>query len=319
MALSGRRFQNDKTRLRMKPIVSVIIPSYNCAKYLPEALDSVVAQTYQDYEVIIINNGSSDNTEQIVQSYIQRFGPRFRYIYQENSGVSCARNAGIQTAQGKYLAMLDADDKWYPHRLAEGIKVIESAEDIGLVHARSMRITETGEQIGSVQRDTRYLTGWIFEHVFLRRANISCPTVLLKKECCDKVDLFDEHLSMLGSEDRELWMRIAQKYRIVFIDDILSYYRVRKGSMSRNNQRMLKAQLYVVDKYCPENGLNQRLRHQALAQIYRNAGDDFLLDKDFRQASEFYKKSLSFNPLSFWTRVNYMKSVWKGYCSCGQI
>lgn len=291
------------------PKVSVIIPSYNCAKYLPEALDSVLAQTFQDWEVIVINNGSSDNTQDVVQSYIQKFGQRLRYIYQENSGVSCARNAGIKIAQGKYLAMLDADDKWYPNRLEEGIKVIESGDDIGLVHARSMRMTETGEEIGSVDRDPRYLTGWIFEHVFLRRGNISCPTVLLKKECCDKAGVFDEQLSMLGSEDRELWMRIAQKYRVVFIDKILSYYRVRQGSMSRNNERMLKAQLYVVDKLCPAQGSHQHLRRLALAQIYRNMADDYLLEKDFDKAAGYYKQSLANKPLSFFTGLNYLKAV----------
>lgn len=290
--------------------VSVLISTYNCAKYLPEAIDSALNQTYQNFEIILIDDGSTDHTRAIVEEYQKRYPEKIRYIYQENQGLAIARNTGIKAAQSDYLALLDADDIWCPERLKKGMETIESNPGIGLVHANITRIDENGMTLSTPIRDLKYLTGPMFENIFLRKADISCPTVLFRKACCDDVGLFDPHLARLGCEDRELWLRIARKFKIVYIDQIFALYRMRLNSMSNNQQKMLKARLYVVDKFSPSEE-NDRLRCLALAKIYRDLGDEHLFRQQFEHAKEQYWKSISFNPFSFWTWINLGKSFIK--------
>ena len=124
--------------------------------------------------------------------------------------------------------------------------------------------------------------------------------------------MFDIKLSRLGCEDRDLWLRIAQKYKISYIDRVLSYYRVSPQSMSRNLKKMTEARLYVIDKYCPpDNPKQQHLRRKALAKVFRDIGDEFLLKQDFINAREQYQKSYSFDPLDYWVWINWIKTVLK--------
>ena len=290
--------------------VSILIPSYNAARYLSQAVDSALNQTFQDFEIIIIDDGSTDNTREIVERYLKQEPDKIRYIYQDNQGLACARNTGIKAAKGDYLALLDADDIWCPDRLEKGIEAIESDPGIGLVHANSTRVDENGRTLFTPVRDLRYLAGPMFENIFLRKADIACPTVLFRKACCDEVGLFDPHLTRLGCEDRELWLRIVRKFKIVHIDQALALYRVRLNSMSKNQQKMLQARLYVVDKFFPAEK-NDRLRYLALAKIYRDSGDEHLFRQQFEHAKEQYWKSISFNPFSFWTWINLGKSFIK--------
>ena len=293
------------------PKVSVIIPTYNCVKFLSEAIESVIKQSYQDFEIIVVDDGSADSTKNIMDQYLQKYGPKIKYIYQDNSGLACARNTGIKIARGQYIALLDADDKWLPERLSEGVKLMESDNRIGLVHTNITVISENGRIIRIPKRKTRYLSGMIFEHIFLRNADIACPTVLLKKQAIDKVGMFDENLARLGCEDRELWLRISQYYKIGYINKELAYYRDRISSMSKNTQKMLEARYYVVNKFFPENIKINRLRNKALANIHRELGDSALLSKDFTESRIHYIKALSFWPFSFWLWLNLIKALLK--------
>ena len=114
------------------PKVSVIIPSYNCAQYLSEALESVFSQSYKDYEVIVVDDGSTDNIREVVDRFINRYSNQIRYIFQENKGLAVVRNNGIENSLGDYIALLDADDKWFPNRLEEEIKLMESDSQYGV-------------------------------------------------------------------------------------------------------------------------------------------------------------------------------------------
>lgn len=291
------------------PKVSIIIPSYNCAQFIAEALDSVLEQTYKDFEAIIIDDGSTDNLKDVVAPYLTRFPDKVRYIYQENQGLANARNTAIKHARGEFLALLDADDKWLPNRLEEGIKVMEANPDVGLLHSNITRFAEDGRILPAPVRRKKFLSGSIFKHIFLRQADVACPTALFRKECCDKVGVFDPNLARLGCEDRDLWLRIAREYRVLYLDQVLAMYRVRKSSMSRNYEKMFKAQMYVIEKYSQPQDQGYPLRHLAVARIHRNRGDELLQDFDFQGASEAYLKALQHHPLSFWSCLNLFKAV----------
>lgn len=291
--------------------VSVIIPTYNCARYIAEAIDSVLNQTYQDFEIIVVDDGSTDNTKPIVDRYLTKYTEKIYYIFQKNAGVAVARNTGIARAGGKYIALLDADDLWLPDALETMVKVLESDDSVGLVHANLKKITEDGKPLGTFKREPQYLSGCIFEHLFLRKAHIFGNAVLFRKECIDTVGLYDPNLSLLGCEDRDLWLRIAKAYKIQHIDKTIAYYRMRQSGLSRHHLNMMTGRLYVIDKFCPAGGKNRILRNKALARIYKEAGDKWLFDRDFAESRRNYLTSLKYWPFSIWPFVNLVKAVLK--------
>lgn len=289
--------------------VSVIIPTYNCAKYLPEALDSVLAQTYQDYEIVVVNDGSTDNTDSLIRPTLEKYPSKIRYFSQENKGLAATRNVAIGYSRGEYIALLDADDMFLPNRLEEGVRILDEKPDVGLVHANIQRIGEGGELLYVPLRDKRFLSGRIFEHIFLRKAHIAIPTILLRKSCFGRVGLFDENLTRLGCEDREMWLRVAREYQFYYIDKVLGLYRMRKGSMSNDAAKMHAARLYVVDKFVPKNSGCWMLRRKALSKIYKDFGDSMLLEQRWPEARQYYRHSLLCWPFNFWSWVNFMKAA----------
>jgi glycosyltransferase involved in cell wall biosynthesis len=293
------------------PKVSVIIPAYNCSQYLTEVIESVLKQTYKNFELIFVDDGSTDNTKNIIQKYIASYPEKIKYFYQENKGLAVARNTGIRNAKGEFIALLDADDKWQPTTLEEEVKILVAESDVGLVHANTIRISDEGKMLYVNKRNKKYLSGSIFKYLFLRKANISCPTVLFRKECCNRVGMFDENLTRLGCEDRELWLRISLKYKIKYIDKVLAYYRVRNNSMSKDETKMLQARYYVVNKFFPEGKNNKTLRAKALANIHRELGDELILKGKFQQAKNQFVTSLRRWPFSIWPWVNLIKATLK--------
>lgn len=291
------------------PKVSIIIPSFNAEKYISHAIETSLSQSFQDFEIIIINDGSTDATESIVKEFQVKYSDKIVYVYQKNKGLAVTRNVGLEIAKGDYIALLDADDVWLPNRLAVQVPILDEDLSIGLVHANITRITDAGDVIGTPLRNKKYLEGYIFEHIFLRNADIACPTVLFRKACCTKVGNFDPNLTRLGCEDRDLWLRIAKEYKFAYVDEVLSYYRITKNSMSQNLEKMLKARLYVIDKYAPDSGSNHQLRNRALAKVYRDLGDGALLTQNKVLANEYFCKSLRYDPFSWWTWLNLFKSI----------
>lgn len=290
------------------PSVSVIIPTFNCAKYLPEAVESALNQSYQDFEIVIIDDGSTDKTNEIVECYAKSHNDKIQYIYQQNKGLACARNTGIKNSQGEYIALLDADDVWLPNRLAEQIAVIEKSKNVGLVHSNITFISEEGKLLSTPKRDEGSLCGNIFNALFTRNAHISCPTVLFRRECLESVGLFDENLAHLGCEDRELWLRIAKKYKIIYIDKVLAHYRIRKGSMCKNMPKMLEARYYVVNKFFPRDKPSPIVKNIALANIHKDIGDELLYAGQCQESRNHYLKAFSFWPFSLRLWINFIKT-----------
>lgn len=251
--------------------VAVIIPAYNAASYLAEAIDSVLAQTYQDWELIVVDDGSSDDTRSIVEKYQPVFAGKVRYIYQDNQGLPGARNTGIRSSSSEFIALLDADDTWLPERLQRGVAVMDLQPDVGLVHARIARIDARGNLLDKPVCNPKYLSGHIAHHIYTRRAHIMCPTVLLRSRCLWEVGEFDRY--MRATEDRDLWFRIASRYPFAFIDEILAHYRLSPGSMSRDLDRMSTAQLYFIQKHRRGGLWGFVLAQQAIASVYRERAE----------------------------------------------
>jgi glycosyltransferase involved in cell wall biosynthesis len=256
-------------------IVDVVMPAHNAARYLTDAIESVINQTFTDWRIILIDDGSTDGTAKIAAAYQLRLGDKFEYIYQKNRGPSAARNNAIRYSNARLIALLDADDIWLPHRLEESVKVFENPL-VGLAHGLVARIDSTGAEIDrpGVQP---FSAGRIAPHIYMRRVNLPAPTVTFRRSCLDKVGLFDE--SMRATEDRDLWFRIALQYEVAHIPQIISYYRISSGSASANTDKMLEGQMRFIEKHygAPGVGLIQRrkaLSHTTLqrAETFRQRG-----------------------------------------------
>ena len=280
----------------MTPRVSVIVPAYNAAAYLPYAIDSVTAQTYPDWEIVIVDDGSTDTTRAVVESYRPRLHGKLQYIHQPNRGVSAARNAGMRAARGEFIALLDADDVWLPNRLERAIAVLDADPDTGLVHARVARIDILGSVTGQLKVAPKYLSGRIAHHIYTRHAHIICTTATFRRSILDTAGWFDE--AMLTTEDRDLWFRIALRDKVAYIDEVLAYYRVSPSSTTSNLDRLLKGQLYFIAKHRKSGAATRLEQLQALGNSYRELGDSLFRRGALTDSIGSYLRAVSYYPLS---------------------
>jgi glycosyltransferase involved in cell wall biosynthesis len=189
--------------------VSVIIPTYNRARIVGEAIDSVLSQRYNDFELIVVDDGSTDGTEELVASYL----PRLTYLYQEHQGVSAARNRGIASARGEYLSFLDSDDLWLKDKLSSQIHFMESHPECRICYTDEIWIRK-GVRVNPMKKHRKY-SGMIFEQC-LPLCIVSPSSVLIARTLLDAAGTFDESLEVC--EDYDLWLRIAARYPIHFIE-----------------------------------------------------------------------------------------------------
>ena len=230
--------------------ISVIIPSYNCSTYVREAIESVLKQTYKNFEIIVVDDGSTDNTRCILDDLIHE--EKIRYLLQKNAGPACARNAGLRASKGEYIAFLDADDRWMPEKLRRSIECFEKNSQLGLVHCAVRAMDEKGDNLFFIKKkkmNRKVLAGHVFYHLLFRRAHLCTSSVVIRKSCLEKTGNFDEKLSFLGAEDRDLWLRIAEIYPFEYIEEPLTYYRHRDNSISTDEEKMKKGRDYIINKY----------------------------------------------------------------------
>ena len=220
--------------------ISVIIPTFNRKKILGRAIQSVINQSLQPFEVIIIDDGSNDGTKDWVKENFQDI----RYIYQNNQGVSSARNKGIKYAYGDWIAFLDSDDEWLPNKLYEQVKAIGSNPEIKFFHTNEIWI-RNGVRVNQMKKHKKY-GGYIFEKC-LDICKVSPSSVLIKKEIFDDVGAFDNSLRVC--EDYDLWLRITSKYPVVFLDIPLIYkYGGHAGQLSKVNDGIESYRIQSLEK-----------------------------------------------------------------------
>jgi glycosyltransferase involved in cell wall biosynthesis len=286
-------------QVKIAPRVSVIIPAYNVTQYISEALDSVFAQTFTDYEIVVINDGSPDTTE--LERVLEPYRERIIYAKQENRGVSGARNTGMRIAAAPFIAQLDPDDVWMPNYLEVQLGIIESDPTIDVLYPNAVIFGDTpdaGKEIMSLSPSNGEVT---FERLISQECNvITCVTA--RRESFFRAGLFDE--SLRSSEDFDLWLRIVkQGGRIAYHRQVLARYRRREGSHTSDPIWMCNHFLMVLEK--SEKALNLTAKeHQSLLQSRdriqaeltlcegKNAffnGDVKCAIKSFTEANVFFK------------------------------
>jgi glycosyltransferase involved in cell wall biosynthesis len=251
--------------------VDVIIPAFNAAKYLPAALESVASQTFEDWQIVLVDDGSTDNTAQVVAPFIHRFGPKLKYIQQENRGMSAARNTAIRASTSEFIALLDADDVWTSHRLAESIQAFATRPRAGIAYGLITYMDQDGRPLETFEGNVGHVEGRIAPYIYMRKVELPCVTVTIRRACIDQVGLFDE--TMRSTEDRDLWLRIALHHEVAFIPKVLAFYRTSPGSVSTNAQRMLQAQLQFIRKHYGAEGCGLLPRQISWARAYKQRAD----------------------------------------------
>lgn len=247
--------------------VSVLIPCYNAEKFIFSTVSSVLNQTYQDFEIIIVNDGCHDNTENIVKSFNDS---RIVYIYQENAGPSAARNKGIKNASGDYIAFLDADDFWYPEKLKKQMKVFDENPNINIVYNATIT-EEEGTLKTHIDKYRNYPTKEDFMRYLLCNMFTISSSVVIKKSALYEAGLFNEDIK--PAEDWDLWMRLAKNHNFYYIDEVLVKLFRPQTSLSRSGSidNMKKNHLAILDKFfnIPENNkLYEKMKGEAYAHQY---------------------------------------------------
>lgn len=248
-------------KLRDVPTVSIIIPTYNRADFLKEAIESVLAQTFCDFELIVVDDGSTDRTRDLLDGY----GARLRPIFQANRGVSSARNAGIRAAQGRYIALLDSDDLWLPKKLAAQIAAMEAQPDIPLCHTEEIWIRR-GVRVNQMKKHQKH-GGYIFPHC-LPFCVVSPSSALMRRTLFDEVGDFDEALP--ACEDYDLWLRITKTHPVHFIETPLIIKRGgHEDQLSRTHWGLDRFRIQSLDKLLQAGGLTDEQFEQARQEFER--------------------------------------------------
>lgn len=275
---------------RISPRVSVIIPTYNRAHLVNRAIQSVLNQTYQDFEVIVVDDCSTDNTAEVVNSIGDE---RVRYVpHQVNKGASASRNTGIGAAKGELVGFLDSDDEWLPEKLQKQVDKFDSASpNVGLIYGGYIVIDdETKKTIQRVYPEKR---GYVFEDVLKMSGPTNPLTPLVKRECFEKVGLFDEEMRF--GEDWDMWVRIAEHYEFDFVSDTVGRYYVSRHQITRDRIRALDELSRFRAKHQPLLLENPAI----LAHQLKWLGQRYLVDHDdYAAARSYLTQAVRANPRS---------------------
>lgn len=259
-----------------RPLVSVVIPTYNHAEFVGSAVQSALDQKYPKMEVIVVDDGSTDNTREVLKPYLG--DRRVSYLSQENRGPSSARNRGIAESKGEYLNFLDADDYFHPSKVAKQVEVLQSDPSVDLVYCDVALVDRNGRTMGeySVGASRKILEGDIFDSLMLG-GYYPPHVVLLRRTVLEQVGVFDEELK--GAEDWDLWLRAsAEGFRAHYIDEKLAYYRRYPGTISQHELTMQVGQVAVMEKMAQQYParLARSLVHLISSNKELNAGNEWL-------------------------------------------
>ncbi len=288
--------------------VSVVIPAYNAMTYLPQTIANVLEQTYTDFEVLIVNDGSTDN---VVEWVAQISDSRVWLISQENQGLAKTRNTGIRKSQGEYLAFLDADDLWESTKLAKQVEILDNHPEVGLVYSWVTYLNQHGKSTG---RTVCYQAEGNVWSELVTKNLIECGSVpMVRRACLEAVGLFDEQLSCLNvGEDWDMWLRIAARYPFKVIKEPLVFYRQLTGSASKNYELVAKSFRAVIEKAFANASLELLpLRNKSYGNAYLTLGWKAIQSqaKDYQQASYYRLQALKHNPWLFFAKEYWRLSM----------
>ncbi|MEZ4694940.1 MAG: glycosyltransferase family A protein [Rhodothermales bacterium] len=281
------------------PVVSVVIPAYNAARYIGRTLDSVLAQTYRNLEIVIVDDGSADDTLAIAESYAAA-NDRIRVFRQANSGVAAARNLAIRNSTGQFVAPVDADDYWFPEKIEQQLKVmLDAGEDTGLVYSWWISIDENDRVWGSAARWNavgRVADALLFINFI---GNASVP--LFRRTALDEAGLYNSDFRKengQGCEDWDITLRVAERYNVALAPHFNVGYRAVGNSMSRNSREMARSfELMLQDLRVRRSDVDPSVIRWSKSRFYSYVASQAYNANNAREAMYWLRRVAVVDPL----------------------
>jgi glycosyltransferase involved in cell wall biosynthesis len=295
------------------PVVSVVIPTYNRAHLIGESIHSVLDQTYGDFELVVVDDGSSDDTEAVVRRF---HDPRIRYIYQENQGISGARNTGIRNARGKYIGFLDSDDLWLPQLLEVQVAALDADPEVGLVYAKAQAMNERGHPKTQLRGAREKYPGETLKSLLC--GDFGCiQTTVVRRECFDLAGVFDETLTT--SVDWDMSLRQSRVCRFHYVDRVLARFRMHPGQTTGDRSvglaQWARDRTRVLDKAYSGQDVSpeaRAVRALAYRNVYVDVGLHWLSARAWRRSAGCFWKAIqaSPNPWAASVRIVWLILFW---------
>jgi glycosyltransferase involved in cell wall biosynthesis len=272
------------------PTVSVILPVFNQERYLADSIESVLNQTFADWELVMVDDGSSDSTPAIIERYRLRHPEKVRSVAQRNMGVAAARNSGIRASTGELVAFIDGDDLWHPRKLEQQVEVVRARAGVAFVYTGYEVFDSLGRSLETIHPDPRF-QGDIYEKLWTEDNRILGPTIMATRKLLDQVGLFDERLP--AGENLDLRIKLARLGPVAFVDDTLYRYRKHPESLSADWPSGLKYLRRLIDHHFadPRTPREVELRRRALSRYYQQQANAHFATAEFMQALAWYGKS----------------------------
>lgn len=287
--------------------VSVVIPTYNRARLVGEALQSVLSQPFDDMEVLVVDDGSTDDTAAVLVRFTD---PRVRVIRQANQGISGARNTGVREARGQYIAMLDSDDRWRPNSLPRLVGALDAHPDAVLVYGRAQAMDADGFPIPQMKGTAEAFPGQTLRSI-LYGDFVPIITALIRRDALLQVGPFEpDNLA----EDWDMWVRLARLGRFVFLEEVLADFRQHEGQFTQSDgerlQRLMASRVHILDKAFAQPDLPpdvQAVRRLAYRNVYVTTAVRWLNNGSIRPALSALREGWRYGgPLEVVGRVVYL-------------
>lgn len=281
-----------------EPLVSIITPTYNRADFIGQAIDSVLAQTYGHFELIIVDDGSEDETRELVETYQDS---RIIYRYQENQGQSIARNLALKIARGDFICFLDSDNFWFPDKLEKSLEVFREHPEVDIVYGDGVTINESGQEIS--RENMRRYTGHIAAHM-LKDNVVSMNTTMARRRCFDEMGGFSGKRRV--ADDYDLWLRFSARFYFFYLPEYLAYYRVMENQISSDKIRRFTTNESIIMDFLKQYpaALTAREKREGLGAFFLRKARYFASVKNKKEAYPSIVKAIRYNPGSI--------AVWRG-------
>lgn len=224
------------------PLVSVVVPCYNHEKYVKKTIESIINQTYKNIELIVIDDGSKDNSVKAIQELANKYS--FTFIHRPNKGLSATLNEGIQLSKGKYFSTIASDDILILEKIEKQVEFMESNPKFGMCYGKIVYFENSIENTSEYPNSNKQ--GWVFDDLLNYGCFIPAPSTFIRKNVFETVGGYDESLLI---EDWDMWLRIAEKYQVGYVDEYLAYYRRHDTNISKQAFKMYEAEKKILDKY----------------------------------------------------------------------
>ena len=264
----------------MSELISIIVPIYNSQNYIEETIQSVLNQTYQNWELLLVDDGSNDDSARICKYFVNKHS-RIQYLYKTNGGQASARNLGIKKSNGTWIALIDSDDIWHPEKLQKQVEIILEHKQINLCFTNTSSFTNTIDNECENYNKHPYgifNNNQLFNLIYVQN-HIANSSVIFKKTLLNKIGKIDENPKVVGSEDWDYLLRILKTDSCSYgIAEQLLFYRLHEGGVHNQSIKMFKGKIYVYSKYDNDTSIPRLLRLRQYRYVYRELVN-YLFDK----------------------------------------